>query len=227
MVYLIIFCLIATPSYFLFQVKKQKEKRGKYLILFLITALPIFYLISQKVGYYFFKEQLTRDSYVLFEEKLHIPKEEMIVVYDMGQHFEGGHNMLITTKEDFKTWQDEVRKRKTMLNGEAIAEDRIEEVVSNVRNCEITYVAWFKSGTEKAYSFPMTEIDYYQKRKKNEGLDAEITTGKSKFSKVITLSKDLEESKKRISYYFHYLPPDQEIEEMIQHNIKSGYKIDN
>ncbi|HCM88904.1 MULTISPECIES: hypothetical protein [Vagococcus] len=227
MIYLIIFCLIATPCYFLFQIKQQKEKRIKYVILFSITLLPSLIFVSNKIGHYFFKEQLTRDSYVLFEEKFHIPKDEIIVVYDMGQHFEGGHNMLITTKLDYKSWQDEVRERNTMLNGEEIAEGKMEDVVNNVQNCEITYVAWFKSGTDKAYSFPMTDIDYYQKKRKSEGVDAEITTGKSKFSKIITLSKDLEESKKRIGDYFHYLPPDSDIESMIEHNIESGYKIDN
>lgn len=227
MIYLIIFCLIATPSYFLFRGIKSKDKRIKHVLLALITSIPILMFVSHHIGYYFFKEQLTRDSYVLFEEKFHIPKDEMMVVYDMGQHFEGGHNMLITTKEDYKTWQDEVRKRKTMLNGEEIAEDKIEDVVNNIHNCEITYVAWFKSVTDKAYSFPMTDIDYHQKKKKHQGVDAEITTGKSKFSKVITLSKDLDESKKRIGQYFHYLPPDKDIEDMIQHNIEAGYKIDN
>lgn len=226
--YLMLFFLVVLPSYFFIRGIRKKNHRKINLILASLLSLPLLFVISNEVGYQLLQKDLTKASIQLFEKNYGIPEDEIIMIEPMESRMKHNMNMEITTKKDFANWQEQVKQTGEFLTGEKIPSDKIDEIITQVENCEISYDSSYHIDGQTDYNYPYSKLKYKKNSQNDQGVGVGVSTGKNNLPEVIRLSKRLEETKKRLTEFYAYPPLDKEMEEIFNHALipENHYSLD-
>lgn len=223
--YGILLILIGLPGYFFVKGIQTKSKRSLYLILGCLLSIPGLLLASNEIGYRLLQKELTLTSFELFEKNYGIPKEDIILIEPMDSYAKHNMTMRVTTKKDYTNWKKRVIEGNQLLSGEKLTSEELEKVINDVKQCEITYSSNYYISGQSDYFYPYS-IVHYNKNKNNVGTD--VSTGTNNLPDVITLSKRLSETRKRLHDFYAYPPSDQEVEEILEYAMDpvNNYHVD-